>query len=302
MTNPTARLTERRRFLQAASAGLAASALGGNVPANAAKSDALSSGQRTVRDAFWLFGVPAGANNEGWGVPRPSRMTPAEGAHYLGVPNLFMICVKDKPPMPFDQYALAFRPLKRVAWSIVGSGGYTEEAQRKHVLQLARRFGNIVGLFMDDFFRRDGSGALTPEQLKELRKHMAIDGRKLDLYVVMYQHLLHLDVREHLQFIDKITFWTWKSEDLNQLERNFERLEQVAPEHGKLVGCYMWDFGNRGPMPVELMKRQCQLGLNWLRQGRLEGMVFLANSVCDLELEAVEWTRQWIAEVGDQAL
>ena len=31
-------------------------------------------------------------------------------------------------------------------------------------------------------------------------------------------------------------------------------------------------------------------------------MIFLATNICDLGLEAVEWTRQWIAQVGDQPL
>jgi hypothetical protein len=64
----------------------------------------------------------------------------------------------------------------------------------------------------------------------------------------------------------------------------------------------MWDYGEKRPMPVELMEKQCTLGLEWLHQGRIEGLVFLASCICDLELEAVEWTRQWIARVADERL
>ncbi len=53
-------------------------------------------------------------------------------------------------------------------------------------------------------------------------------------------------------------------------------------------------------MPLDLMKKQCELGRKWLKEGRIEGMIFLASNVCDLELETVEWTRKWIAEVGRQ--
>ncbi len=79
-----------------------------------------------------------------------------------------------------------------------------------------------------------------------------------------------------------------------------DRLEKLAPRHGKLLGCYLWDFGTGKPMPLDLMKKQCELGRKWLEQGRIEGMIFLASNVCDLELETVEWTRKWIAEVGQQ--
>jgi hypothetical protein len=59
----------------------------------------------------------------------------------------------------------------------------------------------------------------------------------------------------------------------------------------------MWDYGNKKPMPLDLMKHQCEIGLRWLEEGRIEGMVFLASCICDLDLEAVEWTRGWIEEI-----
>jgi len=229
-------------------------------------------------------------------------MTPAEGAYYLGVPNLLMIRWNGQPPIPFDQHAIALRSLKRVVWSLVGSGGKTGEEEREHALKLAARFPNITGFIMDDFFHRDGSGQLSPEELKDLKARLTIAGRKRDLYVVLYDHQLDAPVRKHLAYCDKITFWTWRSENLKNLEQNFHHLERLAPDHAKLLGCYMWDFGNKSPMPLDRMQKQCELGLHWLRQGRIEGMIFLANTVADLELEAVEWTRKWIAEVGDSTL
>lgn len=30
--------------------------------------------------------------------------------------------------------------------------------------------------------------------------------------------------------------------------------------------------------------------------------IFPTNNVCDMDFEAVEWTRRWIAEVGDQGI
>jgi hypothetical protein len=50
------------------------------------------------------------------------------------------------------------------------------------------------------------------------------------------------------------------------------------------------------------MASQCEMGLQWLRDGRVEGLIFLASCICDLDLEAVEWTRRWITRVGDEPL
>jgi hypothetical protein len=254
----------------------------------------------TLGDRLWIWTHAEGSYKLKYGLPQTSRMTPVEGAVYLGVPNLLFVRYLGTPPMPFDQYAIAFRSLKRVVWSLVGASGQSSDEERRHVLGLAGRFPNIDGFIMDDYFRPDGSGSLSVEQLKELRHHLVIGGKKHDLFVVLYQHQLTLPVGEHLEFCDKITFWTWKAQDLKKLESSLDRLEKLAPRHGKLLGCYLWDFGTSKPMPLELMKKQCELGRRWLEQARIEGMIFLASNVCDLELETVEWTRKWIAEVGGQ--
>ena len=55
-------------------------------------------------------------------------------------------------------------------------------------------------------------------------------------------------------------------------------------------------------MPLEAMGKQCTLGLHWLREARIEAVIFLASCICDLGLETVEWTRDWIASVGQETL
>jgi hypothetical protein len=107
---------------------------------------------------------------------------------------------------------------------------------------------------------------------------------------------------EYLALCDEVSLWTWNAPDLKDLETNVAGLERLAPNTGKLLGLYMWDYGLRQPMPVDLMQRQCESGLRWLKDGRINGMIFLASCICDIGLEAVEWTRSWIARVGEEAL
>ncbi len=295
------RVESTRRDLLKWSVATAAACRAGERAGAAALSTAPDdSATNTVRDRLWIWTHAAGSYKLDFGLPRASRMTPVEGAVYLGVPNLLFIRYQGNPPIPFDQYAIAFRPLKRVVWSLVGASGQSSDEERRHVLDLAEGFPNIVGFIMDDFFRSDGTGSLSIDQLNELRGHLTVGGRKRDLFVVLYQHQLALPVQAHLDACDKVTFWTWEARDLEKLESSFDRLEKLAPRHGKLLGCYLWDFGARKPIPLELMQKQCELGKSWLEQGRIEGMIFLASNVCDLELETVEWTRRWIGQVGPQ--
>ena len=159
---------------------------------------------------------------------------------------------------------------------------------------------------MDDFFRSEEDGdqisALSLEELKEVKALLGAAARPLDLWVVLYAHQLHMPVRKHLELCDNVAFWTWEAKDIDKLEDNFAQMESIAPSCSKILGCYMWDYGTKNPIPVDLMRKQCTLGLQWLREGRIEGMIFLASCICDLDLEAVEWTRRWIGEVGDQSV
>src|SRR5262245_35477496 len=93
----------------------------------------------TLRDHLWLWAHEAGSHDTGYDTPAPSRMTPAEAAFYLDIPNLIMVRYLGNPAPPFDRYAVSFRPLRRVVWSIVGAAGKTEADERAHVLDLAGR-------------------------------------------------------------------------------------------------------------------------------------------------------------------
>ena len=265
----------------------------------------------TVRERFWIWGHDAGVYNGSWGLPGDSRITPVEGAYYMDVPNMIFVRYLGKPAMPFDQYAIPMRPLKKIYWSIVGAAGkeQTSESEKDAVLKLAEKMPNIKGVFMDDFFaggaelKEGEAGALTVEQLKKIREELNnVGGRRLDLAVTLYTHQLEPRVMEHLDLCDVVTIWTWKSEDLKDLESNFAKLKQMMPNKRILLGCYMWDFGVSKPIPVDLMQKQCEMGLKWLKEGQIEGMIFLATPVCDLNIESVEWTREWIAKVGNERL
>jgi hypothetical protein len=268
----------------------------------------MASRQPGVRDRLWLWGHDAGSHNESWGLPKPSRITPVEAAFYLGVPNVIMVQYSGRPPLPFDQFAVPFRSLKQVVWSVVGASGQTDPKEREHVLALAARQPNITGVIMDDFFagafakgKKGDVAALSLEQLRQLRGQLRVAGRRLDLWAVLYEYQVGKPLGEYLELLDTVSFWTWDSGKLRDLQSNFEKVEAVVPKRGKVLGCYLWDYGKKKPLPLDLMRHQCRLGLEWLKAGRIGGMIFLASCICDLDLEAVEWTRRWIAEVGDTA-
>lgn len=264
----------------------------------------------TLRDCFWLWGQEAGCHNDAWGLPSKSRMTPAEAAHDLGIPGVMFVRYNDLPaPSLFEQNALALRPFPRVVWSIIGDSQSKSNDQKTdlgEVIGLAERHPNLVGAVMDDFFdpaARDKFFArYSLEEVQAFRQKLNRAKRPLDLYVVLYEYGLDLPIEGHLVACDVITFWTWQLGNLPSLQQNFEKLQRMAPQKRKMLGLYLWAYGDKQPMPVELMEMQCEYARTLLKNGDIEGAIFCANCVCDLNLEAVEWTRRWIQKVGDEAV
>ncbi len=262
--------------------------------------------ENTVRDRLWLFSHEEGCQNEGWGFEADSRMTPTEACTYMNVPNTMLARYNGRPVMPFDRHLIAMRPLRRVAWSLTGMGGRTSDDEREHVLDCLRRFPNMSGVLLDDFFENtDENGkhaTLSIRQLQEIRDQLELPDRHADIYSVIYSHQLDLPVQEHVEMCDVVTFWTWKARDLDGLEENFEKFATLTRNVRRAVGLYMYDFGGRQLLPLNLMGMQAEFALKWLRDGRIEAIILHATPICDLEFEAVEWSRRWVEEIGDEAL
>ena len=293
----------------------------------------------TVRDHLWIFTVFAGGDNsrlELGGYRGGSRMTPAEGAFWLGVPNLLFIRSHQIPSLPgleswraktcFEQYAISFQSLDRVVWSVVGSGGKGGMNELGPVLDLAKKYPNFTGVYLDDFIidvKRLGDGrlvgrpALMPDDLKRARTRMKAVGRPMETWITLYTHEINEarqistpvfrgcdpPLADYLDLFDVLTLWTWNSDELPHLEENLAALEKIAPKNARIaLGLYIWDYHNRKPVPIELMKHQCDSGLKWLKEGRIHEMIFLANTVMDAGVPSAEFSRAWVAKFGKEPL
>jgi hypothetical protein len=268
----------------------------------------------TVRDRLWLFGMPVEPiRRPGPWVPKGRLMTTLEAAMYLGIPNAVWGVQYNVPEPPFDTHVRPLTPLKRVILSALGEAA-SDRNDSDEVLRMAELFPNITGAILDDFFGAvdlTGKARFSLAELKQLADRLHNGPRRLDLSVVIYSNQLELPLDDLLACCDVITYWHWWGRDLVNLEHNFDRLEQRTGNVRKMLGCYFTDMGEgepaegtegEGRLPLELMKHQCETGLKWLREGRIEGIMWLGNYHCGFGIETVEWTKQWIAEVGDQPL
>lgn len=266
----------------------------------------------TARDKFYMFGVRAhqddiwlGRNNENRNYKR-SRITPAEGAAMLDIPNMLMINC-DGIPVPFSEdaygYAESFCRMKRVLWGVTGSDGFRVGNEEAFICELAERYPNISGAFLDDFmqkFRGMPDGAERAEALLcEIREGLDRACRPMELYMVWYTTELSAADPRLMRYIDGITLWTWRPSDLALLPAHFEKIEANFPQKKKLLGIYMYDFVGGQPLSDEQMEFQCEYGLSLLKEGRIDGMIFECNATMGVGLPSEYWLRRWVDRVRD---
>ncbi|MEZ0386136.1 MAG: twin-arginine translocation signal domain-containing protein [Verrucomicrobium sp.] len=261
---------------------------------------------RTLRDRLWMWGHDSGSLVQGYGIgDKGTDIEPAAALEYMGIPNICMVRFTGTPLPPFDGYVEQFAKAKRLTWSFVDGGKkFTTGEKKSQALDLATRVPNLVGLDMDDFFigdavpKTEGGEAhahLSVAQVEEVTKELDVAGRRLDLSMVIYSNQLHPAIKRHIDPVDAVYFWTWKARELVNLEDNFAAYRKIASAKKTLLGIYMWDFGEKKPIPIELMEHQCRLALDWLKKGEIEGLIFHCTPLCGMKLEAVEWSKDWIS-------
>lgn len=268
-----------------------------------------------VQDKLWLFASRAhdddlylGRSSSGRFMKR-SRITPAEGAAILDVPNVIMV-VSDGVPSAYSDdaygYMESFCRMKNVWWSVTGSAGFRAGNEERFIASLAERYPNVTGAFADDLI---GCGPLSKlprserlAAIRSIREVLDTACRPLSLCMTFYiNHIDDCDT-ELCDIFDGISLWTPKYRDLENLRENFEAVERKLPRHKKYLGIYMLEYSSGEPIPDEYMKLQCEYGLELLKSRRIEGMIFLTNCVMGVGLPSEKWLRSWIDDVKNSEL
>ncbi len=262
-----------------------------------------------LREKLWLWGQDAGThhayhNNE-WKLPGVNRMDPAQGARHFGIINCCRVVMSGKPLPPFDSESEKLKDLKRVVWSIVGDGSSTRNnngaTDLEEVIRQARLFPNVCGGIFDDFFVDNASPRVSLEQLKETKRRLSGNQpRPLDLWVVYYARQLAQDYGAYLDVCDVITLWTWQGANLANIDRNIAQLCLMTTGKRRLAGCYLWNYGECKPLTTAQMELQCSKYYEWIKKGDLDGIIFCSNTLADIGIEAAEWVKTWIRQVGDE--
>lgn len=267
-----------------------------------------------LRDKFWLWGHPEGRYNlnaDGFGCPAVSRMTPMEACIYLGISNTFMV------PVGVDvnrrQYNKSFKTLMNVGWECFGAWNNPELIER--VIDEAREFKNISCVVMDDF-KSIHAGSTEPRykkipisMLQSINNKLHNnDARRLDSWMVLYTFQFGLDAEEDREFqpymdeFDGVIMWTWKEKDVPLIPEKFEIFKKYTPNTRRMVGCYLYNFGECKQATGAAVKWQLDYYRELLLKGEIEGVVLHTNTMADLDYEAYDVAVAWMEEHGDEEI
>ena len=275
-----------------------------------------------LRDALWMFGVPAHENDThvgGWLRHRKendpnhfpstgSSMTPAEAAFFLGIPNVIMVCC-DGMPTPFTEYAekylYSFLPLDRVLWSSTGSAGYRDGREEDYVVAKHKEYPNLCGCYMDDplgqfeKYPEEQRTQMAKEFVSGIRRKLDACSRPMDIMVTWYPHAARKDDGEVYKDADGIAIYTWNALDLEKLDTVMVSAREMFPDKKIYLGAYLYDSDRSFPLTAEQMEYQCERGKQWLLDGTIAGMIFVTNAVMAPGMKNDIWLRDWIKKNGD---
>jgi hypothetical protein len=260
---------------------------------------------KRLRDGFWLWGHPAGSHDNLWEIKGNSRMTPGEGAYYLGINKSFFVCFGGKPNPPWDQEAMALDSLTEVAYSIIGDAGCEVNPETlghlDEVLRIAEKFPNTTGAVFDDFLGFGNRQEIfTPEVLKKVRDKL--HAKNLNMWLAMYERNLLEENLPYLDAFDCISVCTWRGEDLPKYEEILKKGKTLLAGKKLYMVCYLYNYGQKCEFTAKEMEYQLNLYAKLMREGVVEGSLLVSNTIGDLGLEAVEYAKAWIKEHGDELI
>lgn len=270
----------------------------------------------TVRDRLWMWGHhPKSADSSGnWAIRKGvyksfkwqgPLVDQAEGCRMMGIPNDFVVRWTGRPKYPWGDYFEQFRSLRRFAFDLSTGEGKREAKLDIAVNELKPSFPNFTGCVLDDYFLSMRKGGVP--DIRELKRiSERVHRENLRLSVVAYADDVGLkpEIRPHFELVDEVTFWFSKKDNIPTMAGEIPKAREFMGEKKDfLLGLYMWDYFTRGePVAADLMASQLATAHRMLKDGVVQGLVFHPSYMAALDVPAVNLSKAWIAEHGEERI
>lgn len=299
-------MVDRRGFLELSALAGGAALLGGCRCAACGRDGRVPYGD-TVGDRLWMWGHHRDSfkalkgRKEQYNLPYETRIDMAAACREMHIPGCFVVRWTNNPrKAELPEYMRQFAETKRVGFSITDSAVEPFEEKVRLGLEYADRMPNLTTLVMDDFFSYKGYGLAT-DAIRRAKEGMT--ARNVRLGIVLYSdaNKVKAEYKEVLDLCDEVTFWFWYGRNVNTIEEQVGRLRDlIGTEKPVLLGQYMYDFGGKREMSGKDMETQLGATSRLLAQKAIDGVIFHCTPLVDMNLDAVNVSRAWIAENADR--
>ncbi len=252
--------------------------------------------KQTLGERFWIWGHPVNSCQEAAKTTREMSMPPAESARYFGVKNVFY--VPWGHDMDIEAYSKDLDGIEKTGLS-VETWGKPDADRLEETFKLVPLFPNLNRLVFDDFFNDLSSHIptwkeLPIEKLLAVRDRIHADG--LEMWVVLYQHQLDMDIQKHLDVFDGVSFWFWSEPTKEEYQKYSQIFLDKTKGKRRLIGCYLYDFGRLQEAHPELVRYQLDENKKKIAAGEIEGVVLHNNNFGGLGYSAYEEAKKWMDE------
>ena len=246
-----------------------------------------------LKNRLWIWGHPTNSLKGCCGLTADSDVSPMDAAREFGAAGVMYV------PMgrTLDRAAInrEMADADMIGWSIESKQDILDLIEQKAT------FANLkLGVF-DDFFSPENATRnytnYTVEELIDLRERMHAVG--LEMWVVFYVMQIGDDSwKPYFDVFDGVTYWFWHEPTDEEFDEKCEWFFGQTVGKKRLIGCYLYDFGNERPATARSVRYQLDRHQQFMEQGKTEGIILHTNAVGGMGLEAYGEAVRWCAEHG----
>jgi len=257
-----------------------------------------------LKDVGWVWegqGIDPGVAPSLFGVGEGARFFGLRKACFMFHPNTDLAMDKlswmDEVVCDISKWKFRWPETGGVAhW--VDSAPESVESEAANVASLSQRHPQVTGALHDDMrglLQRKGWTGTKATQYQPIYEALHAHNPHLKLWAVVYSHELDDQWTPLLPYLDVINLWVWRSSDLSLLNPSVERAKSLFKNKPIVLGCYLRDYGEGCPVPMDLLEYQWEKVAEYVERQWIAGYAILGTVLIEGQLEQATWVRDFIS-------
>ena len=249
-----------------------------------------------IRDRVWIWGHPPKSLINEFNIE--GKLTPIEGMKYFGARNVYYVPCHTSVNM--DSCNKEMAECRKFGWSVE----YPERIDL--IINQSFQYENLRHVVLDDFFcpgTKNSFEHYSPESLKLIKEKLHTKGaHPLEMWVVYYTMNESDNAWALNRIFDGVALWFWHEVTNEEFERKCDEYFRATKGQKHMIGCYLYDFGNKREISPDSVRYQLDRNREFLKKGLIDGFILHTNAVVGLNFEAVEVAKKWMEEHGDELI